>query len=183
MVSKMMNKKIPYDEFKYVDSDLHIELPALVLGVRHRHPDWYEEYKFKGDFWQKLCHQTCGHACHHIHMTARVLTPTPEMHDLMKDIADHWYYSDVGVFGTSLNDILIYRTQLQRLGLDCNREYPDFEEAVYPIDSSVDVVRRICQNDIDVEDFDDWIEFGDGLEKFCGMIGRWQLMIWGPNCD
>jgi hypothetical protein len=116
-------------------------------------------------------------------MTARVLTPTPEMHGLMKEIADHWYYSDVGIFGTALNDILTYRKQLEKLGLDCNREYPDFEEAVYPIDPSVDVVKRICENDIDVDDFDEWIEFGEGLDKFLGCVGRWSLLILGDNCD
>lgn len=185
-----MLEKIPSEEFHYLDGwqvpddRYKVKLPQLVLGIKHWH-DYRRKFNFKEpEKWLHIEHQTAGHGCHHHQITGRLLTPTPQMQIFMYETDKNWLDSCVGVWGVHLDDILEYRKQLQTQGLDCGESYPSFEEGIYPIDCSVEIVRKVCTDEIP-DDLDDFIEWGEnpGFEKIAGSVGRWGLFILGENCD
>jgi len=174
--------KFDLNDFKYISEK---EMPLLVLGIDiHRdYPRKYNpKYKFK---FKKIAHQTSGHACNQHYIFGLTIDPKPSVKKSMVEISEDWLDSDAGVFGVSLTEILRYREQLNsKLKVDCNRDYKDFEEGIYPIDYSRETLIRISSSVGNIpENPDDMIKWDSGLGRIAGSIGRWQIFILGPNCD
>jgi len=150
--------------------------PILVLGT-------VSEYKMSKRFqWQWLRHQCGGRACRQLEVFATILEPKPGVYERMVELADHWYNSQQGAFGVSLDSIIEYRQQLRNwFGVDCNWSYRDFAEAVYPIDCTLENLGKLTNQkfpkELDrlVKDRDDFDLFGSG--------NRWRLYVLGENSD
>jgi len=166
-------KEIDREKCRYLD-DLDKELPALVLAA-------HCNYAFtNGREWLSIIHQTAGHACNQHYMTGTILQPRPEIVDKIKQINDHWLHSNCGAWGVRLDEILEYRNQLKGLlGVDCNHSHRDFEEGLYPIDCSSEVVRKLASDNIP-DNLDDFIKWDPG--EIC-KHASWNLYILGINCD
>jgi len=130
-------------------------------------------------------HQCGGISCNHMTMLALPLTPRPRMLAAMQLIEKHWFDSCMGVFRTTLDEIMIYRSQLKTLvhpDADCNDTYSDLQEAVYPIDVDMRVIRELCEDDLP-DNLDDLIQFDSDLQRALGMVGRWKCYILTENSD
>ena len=69
-----------------------------------------------------------------------------------------------------------------KLGVDCNWSYEDLAEAIYPIDCTVDNLRKICVDEIP-DNLESLIEFDNDMSSVFGIVNRWKLYIIGENCD
>jgi hypothetical protein len=100
----------------------------------------------EGHPWCLLDHQAAGHACFHVRFIGRRILLKPAVEAQLLEIAKHWYNRQVGPDAPSLSQLMEYRAQLQRAGLDCNRQwtYRYLKEAFYPIDLSQAVVDEVC---------------------------------------
>ncbi|MBI1969849.1 hypothetical protein HYS48_04090 [Candidatus Woesearchaeota archaeon] len=168
-----MREPINPEECHHLDAD---RLPALVLAL-------HEKYRFtSARDWILLAHKTGGVSCNQHHMAATILQPKPETVRLMEALHKRWYESECGA-PASLDEILEYRQQLLSAGVDCNNSYPHFEEGIYPIDCSVEIVRRLASDTVP-DNFDDaFIQWKDHLERGFGAARRWHLYILGENSD
>ena len=176
----MDNNPTNIDTYGYLNTDYGIALPQLVLAVNYYDAD---KIKFATDRkWLRIAHQTAGHGCHQHYLVGTILTMTPLAKELARILNMTWLESDCGVFGVSMNELENYRTQLRGYGLDCNFAYPKFEEAIYPVDCTGDALQKLAKDKLP-KDLDTLIEFEGGIDKMCGMIGRWELFILGENCD
>jgi hypothetical protein len=89
----------------------------------------------------------------------------------------------LGTGVVNLDEIIQYRSILkEKLGVDCRVSYDSFEEAIYPIDCSVDNLKKLCVDDLP-DDLDDLLFFENDLRRFAGIVDRWHLYILGENCD
>jgi hypothetical protein len=155
----------------------HEELPVMVLAVKS---NYY--FKDKGKF-QAIAHQTAGHACHQHYMLGRILQPRLKTLKAMNKINKYWFYSDCGAGTPSLDEVNEYRRQLKELlDVDCNYSYPDFEEGIYPIDFSIQTIRKLCSDKLP-DRLESQIHFKSKTEKILGSIINWNLCILGDNCD
>ncbi|MEK6861284.1 MAG: hypothetical protein AABY07_04900, partial [Nanoarchaeota archaeon] len=95
-----------------------------------------------------------------------------------------WLDSDCGLFSVvSLEEILEYRGQLNKLlDVDCDLSYKDFEEGIYPIDCSVENIRKLVLEEVP-NHLDELIKWEHEFEKVGGCVNRWNLYILGHNCD
>ena len=170
-----MFEKLDPKECQYLN---YSDLPTLVLAV-------HDKYSFNdARKWKPIAHQTAGHACNQHYMMGTILQPRPEIAGRIHEINRHWLWSDVGALRVTLDDIIKYRNQLNGLlAVDCNYSYQDFEEGIYPIDCSPDVVRKLSLDYIP-DNFDEaFIQWRSDFEKFAGSFNRWHLYILGDNCD
>lgn len=189
-------------KFQYPD-ELGFELPMLILAVRAQPSDGVVGYPLR-DPWRArlgmerlmpLRHQTAGHGCHHHDLWALPLQPRSETAVAMFRLDKQWYGSNAGVFGVSLDELLLYREQLNGwLGVDCNRSYRDFEEAIYPIDPSADGLRTLTVSDLpdDLDDLVEWTRPEDpphdrerraALRRLLGFVHRWTVYVLAENSD
>lgn len=178
----MKKPKFNFDNYKYFNDN---ELPKLILGVKINPAYPYEEeYKFKeGKDWIKIAHQTAGHACHQYYFIATVLTPKIELIPKIKDICDEYLDSDIGCFGVNIQELNSYVDLLKNnLDVDCNWSYDNFEEGIYPIDYSIENLKKLT-DDIFPADLDRLIDWKEGLKKYIGCVHRWGIYILGNNCD
>lgn len=167
------------NRFQHLDS-----LPVLVVGIYHKHPHVIN-HRFKDqNVWMDIAHQTAGHLCNQHYLTGRILNPTDKMSKFMEELTYNWLDSDCGMFGVSLEEILSYRKQLEQsnLGLDCNLSYSRFEEGIYPIDCSSDLLKKITTDEIP-DNLDEWIDFESDRDRLLGCVNRWSLFVLGENCD
>lgn len=171
---QQLDKKV----FGHIDP---IKLPVLVLAIKHQE-DFFREYNFvEGREFINIFHQTAGHANNDNYMTGIILKLKLETYEVINQINNSWRGSNCGMFGTSLEDVLIYRNQLKKLlGADCNESYKDFEEGIYPIDCSAENVRKLALDKIP-DDLDDLIKFETGFEGVVGCVNRWNIYILGQN--
>lgn len=155
------------------------KLPALVLATN-------KLYNFKDKkHWYKIRHQVAGHACSQRKMIGRILEPRDEVKDNLHLLCDNWLFSEVGCLAVTLNKIVEYRKQLQTyFGVDCNLNYSDFAEAIYPIDCSTESLKKMTVEILpdDLDDLIDW-EQGKSLMESAASWYRWNLYILGENCD
>ncbi|MCY3414764.1 MAG: hypothetical protein INQ03_24150 [Candidatus Heimdallarchaeota archaeon] len=153
---------------------IDIDLPQLVLGVT-------SEYTMKDEeSWRYIQHQYGGMLCRQLYIKARILKPLDKywdpIHRLEKKFVDY--------FGNchTLNSIIEYREYINsNLNVDCNYDFWDFDEALYPIDCTKENV-EILTGEI-IKNFDDAIEFETEMDRLVGCIGRWKLYILGFNSD
>jgi hypothetical protein len=154
--------------------------PVLVVGVRH-----LERVKSSKRPLVPIYHQTSGLACNHIKLHAIVLKPKPLVLAAMQLIERHWFESNMGCFGTSLEEVLFYRMQLKDLvhpRADCNVTYIDLVEGAYPIDLDMSVIRDLCDDDLP-DNLDDLLEFESPFSRSMGSVGRWRCFILAENSD
>jgi len=171
-------------ELELSDEELTVteSRPVLVLGVMGedlRHDP------APGVAMRRVYHQTAGVGCHHVDMRAIVLRPKPLVLAGMQLIERHWRETNVGAFGTSLDEILYYRMQLKDLihpSADCNMSYLYLEEGAYPLDVDLGVLREICEDELP-DNLDDYLAFPDALSRAIGSIGRWKCFILAENSD
>jgi hypothetical protein len=169
----------PDDEYKFLDLDLKLTLPQLVLAVYSP----FDGLPFKDTRkWIKIVHQTAGIACHHPKFLGTILTPTKYMKRYMKWLSDKWYESNCGAFGATLDELAAYDYDLSDFSLSCNRSYKYLEEGLYPIDIEDDTLVRIAENKLPTK-LDDLIDWKSDMDRFLGCIGRWNLFIVGENSD
>jgi hypothetical protein len=153
------------------------DLPALVLALD-------TQYTMKDTSgWRLIKHYSAGHGCHSRLMYGKLLLPREEIKPKLHDIDYNWYDTDTGIFGTSLDDVLKYRSQLNEiLDVDCNQSYHHFEEAIYPIDCTPENIRKLAVDPVP-DSLDQLIVFDSGVDRMLGVMGRWKLYILGDNCD
>jgi hypothetical protein len=99
-----------------------------------------------GHPWCFLGHQAAGYRCAHLRFLGRRILLKPAVEIRLLEIAKHWYNKQLGCWcEPSLSDLMEYRTQLQKVGLDCNASgtYRHLNEAFYPIDLSQAVVDQV----------------------------------------
>lgn len=156
--------------------------PRLVLAVLDR--TWTKDFSFApGREWVRLQHQTSGHACGQVYMWCNFLTPRPENIAAIYEIERSWYDTDLGAWNVSLDELLKYRKMLnEKLGVDCNWSHSDLAEAIYPIDCTVENLRKLCLDEIP-DDLESLIEFDSDMSRVFGIANRWKLYIIGENCD
>lgn len=172
----MSETKTEFEWLEELNEDESAE-PWLVLAL-----DGDRDYNFApGLNWQHINHQTAGTACHHWKLHAVRLVPKDDtVRAWMRRIADHWFAN--GWLRVSLDELVAYRKQLREMGCDCNLSYPDFEEAIYPIDCTKEALTKLCSESLP-DDLDTLVIWKNPIDKMCGMIGRWKLFILGPNSD
>jgi len=167
--------KIYEADCEYLENE---RLPALVLATGLYKYDFVE-----GREWLHIAHQTAGVGCHQHYMVGTILQPRPEVIIPIKAIIDNWFDTSYGALGVTLDNIMAYRKQLNELlGVDCNSSYEHFEEGIYPIDCSPQVIRKLAVDEMH-DNLDDFIKFRSGLHKLCDSFCRWNLFILGENSD
>lgn len=169
----MIDYKIDLKKCEYLPDE---SLPILVLAIKSKY-HFNDKRKFLS-----IAHQTAGHGCHQHYMLGTILEPNQETLDVMHKINQGWLNSDCGAFEPpTLDEVNKYREQLKKLlGADCNFSYPDFEEGIYPIDCTTEVIKKLCSDKLP-KNLDDLIECQSNFDKFT--IKNWHLYILGENCD
>lgn len=178
-----------YADFNYLDMDLRVTLPQLVLGIKvhdyqFKSESPFRSYKFKpGRKWINIAHQTSGIMCGQFYMIGTLLEPkSVEVLRGMQQLGAKWLDSNVG-WGTPYIDTLIeYRDDLTRLlKADCNRSHGDFAEGIYPVD--LEFLPNLAANCPDINVLDEEIEWESGLDRCVGSIGRWSCYVMAENSD
>jgi hypothetical protein len=157
-------------------------VPRLALAIKDHGYD--PRFTFKeGREWHRIHHQTGGLACNHVKMWCTFLTVKEDLLPLLDEINDKWLDSNIGVFGVRLDEVLTYRAFINKnLGADCDKSYADFEDAIYPLDCSVQLIRALCE-DVLPDDLDELLHFENDFSRTLGFANRWKLYILGENCD
>lgn len=155
-----------------------LALPQLFLVMRS------PRKTLPGREWQYIEHQCGGIACHQKKFFGTPVVPRGKIALGLAHISEHLYASEIGAFGTGLDDVLQYREMLLDLGLDCQYSYTDLEEGYYPIDLPEDL-SSILDEELpkDLDDLIDWDKEHGHLGKMLGIIGRWSLVWISQNSD
>lgn len=152
--------------------------PILVLATRlNRKP-------VSSPPWHVIQHQTAGTYCNHHRMWAMRLTPTDATFAGMLKLEEHWFRSNAG-WGPTLDEVIAYRASLHRIfgdGFDCNRSYQNFNEAIYPIDCSIELLERICTDTLPPR-FGDFFDDALSIAPALGSYERAELYVLGANSD
>ena len=162
-------------EFDYLSFEDDME-PVIIFGVR-QWPKHYRKYKWKEpDRWKDIAHQTGGYACNQHHFTATILKPSAFGSELMRRLSDSYLDSNI-ISPATVYEILVYRKALVDRGLDCHVTHASFEEGIYPVDFSREVLDRLCEDEFPKD-------LGELLEPspFFDPI-HWGIWILGENCD
>lgn len=114
------------------------------------------------------------------------LTPTAEVAAGMIRLEAEWYASNVGWFhGPTLTVAREYRDSLKKFlgeAFDCDHSYRYFNEAIYPIDCSRELLSRISIDDLP-ESFGDFFEDKEWPFTRLGGFERAELYVLGANSD
>jgi len=115
-------------------------------------------------------------------MWATRLSPRPDFQ--AGRLEKQWFESNVG-WWLDLDQIIAYRKSLHEIfgeGFDCKRSFVHFEEAIYPIDCSKELLERIC-TDMLPDSFDAF--FDDELTPLVPFrdFERAELYVLGANSD
>lgn len=178
------------EDFHYLDTQ-GIPFPQIVLGIKQYrecfssdYPPRRHTFKSGAPKFQNIAHQTSGLGCGQFYITGTLLQPkSPEVLRGLQEIERKWLDSNVGVFGgASLENLNDYERDLQRLfGASANRSHGDFFEALYPVD--LEHLPKIAADCPDLENLDEFIEWGSGWERSLGCVGRFKAYILGQNSD
>lgn len=172
--------------YRYLEEE---QLPLLVLAhEHHRSPRGHEvrlQQLHDPAGWQLASHQTAGIGCHQHHLLLRPLQPkSVGVLRAMLTLTQRWYDSQAGIGGPPpLAEALRYRADLaELLGVDCNSSYHRLEEGFYPIDLTAEHLAALTDEPLPAR-LDDLVEWASPLDRACGMLGRWQLLLLGSNSD
>jgi hypothetical protein len=100
----------------------------------------------EGHPWCLLDHQCAGYRCSHLRFLGRRILLKPAVEIRLLEIAKHWYNKQLGCWcEPTLSELIEYRAQLQKVGLDCNsaKTYRHLNEGFYLIDLSQAVVDQV----------------------------------------
>lgn len=170
--------------FKYLE-DQGIELPVLVLGIKPT-IKWDSKELVGHQFinpekWLNIVHQTAGVGCHQFYCQGMILESNLIAKAAIKKIAKKYYDTNIGAMGACLSDIVEYNSYLDGLlGVNCNVNYADFEEGIYPID--IEYLPKLTDQHFP-SNLDDLIKFENSFQAMCGCFFRWNIWILGENSD
>ena len=169
---------MPQEGFQ-APEDLGLKLPSLFLVMKGTRVPTDERE------WFKVSHQCGGLACLHHEFYGTPVIPAGKIALGLARISEHFYDSSLGAFGTSLDDILEYRSMLNELGLDCNREFSNLVESYYPIDLPADPNSFLEDENLpeDLDSLIDWDAEGGEQYRLLGIINRWSLVWVSQNSD
>jgi hypothetical protein len=180
-------------DFKYSQESFY---PKLFLGAVHKFPycskcGGAEEtriYNMPGA--ELIAHQSGGLACNQLYLQGFFFDINSEYSEFIKKLDKLYYESNAGCFGGLLFEIINYQKLIKEINADCDSCYELFEESVYPLDLSVDLIKNMIIDDKQIlkninneTDLDNLIVFKDNFEKFCGCIGWWNSLLITENSD
>ena len=155
-------------------------LPLLVLGFVQQ-DYYYADLKFTDrKEWHDIAHQTGGYLCNRIYLTGTVFTPKPDVLKKMRELSEK-YLDSCDSVPALLDAVLEYRETIKGLfNADCNRSYSYFEEACYPMDASLELLKELTDEPLP-EDLADYM----AREGFRAELGghSFTLFILGENID
>ena len=144
------------------------EKPRLLLGFRLGAEDAVNPgdssplaYPVKPErTWLKLDHQTAGVACRQVYLYVTELEPKADVMPMLKELAER-YYDALGWSPPTLDEANQYRGFLrEKLNVDCNATYVDLEEALYPVDPTLEHLRHLSTDELP-DDLGDLFDWGD----------------------
>lgn len=166
-------------------AELGLTLPSLILGMEIDPRSFGSDYPpkrppfYPDRTWVALSHETSGAARRPRYLLATVLTPTPAAALGMARLSEARTGSAIGVGGVSLVDVIAYRDDVRRLlGAEVERCYGALTEGYYPLDA--EYAAKLTTDELPAQ-LDDLVDWKDGVERACGCIGRWRLVILGRN--
>ncbi len=114
------------------------------------------------------------------------LTPTDDVFAGMVRLEAEWFESNIGWNDYPiLTAALAYRDSLRQIfgeGFDCDQSYAWFNEAIYPIDCSRELLARICTDTLP-NTFGDYFEDTGYPYYMLDGFDRAELYILGANSD
>jgi hypothetical protein len=136
-----------------------------------------------GRTWLTVRHQSAGLACHQRTWVATRLTPRPEVVGGLTALVGAGHCC-VGALGApSLDELVRYRDLVRRhLPADVNVAWLEYEEAVYPLDCTPEIIAALAVDELP-DDLDELCEWRSPFDRMLGLVGRWKLLVLGPNCD
>jgi hypothetical protein len=129
--------------------------------------------------WCLLDHQAGGNACKHQRFVGSRVLLKPEIEIEFIEIAKSWYDSQLGWDLPCLSELTKYRSQLQKIGLDCNRSntFKYLMEGLYPVDLSQAVIDQVCVQPFSLESL-------LGSPRPYGSIEHYAILaVIAPNSD
>ena len=178
------------EDFHHLDSR-GVPFPQIVLGIKHCRESFSSDYpprrhtfKASAPEFQNIAHQTSGVGCGQFYVTGTLLQhKSVELLRGLQEIERKWLGSNVGALGgATIEQINDYERDLQRLfGASANRSHRDFCEALFPLD--LEHLPKIAADCPDLENLDEWIEWGSGWERSLGCVGRFKAFILSANSD
>jgi hypothetical protein len=120
-----------------------------------------------------IVHQTAGYLCNQVYLHGFYLNVNEEYREKISNLADELekeYFESSLSSPPILNEALKYRRFLLKNDFDCNFSYKHLQEALYPIDNTNNVIKKLCHGvpeEITSESF--------GL--------YYDIFILGYNCD
>jgi hypothetical protein len=165
-------------QYKYPDTEMGLKFPLLVLAIHHS-----DHLPTLPDDFKPMMHQTGGIACHQHKFWGKVLDVRPTVKFRMEALGSRWYGSNAGVFGATLDELNRYREDIKELfGADCNYSYTAFEEGIYPLDVTPEILQELCDDNLPA-DLDKLIQWDTPMQQFLGSMNRWKLYILVENSD
>ena len=129
--------------------------------------------------WCLLDHQAAGHACRHPRFVGSRILLKPEIEINFVEIAKSWHDSQLGWDLPCLSELTEYRSQLQKMRLDCNssKTFKYLMEGLYPVDLSQAVIDQVCVEPFSLENL-------LGSPRPYGSIEHYAILaVIGPNSD
>lgn len=190
--SKKSVNKLNISDFIYLDKIQNTSFPQLAIAIEIK-PEFFDDeycgytknFNFKADRkWYKIAHQSAGIACNQRYFITSFLNPKSlQVYKNMENLHKFYYGSSAGAFNISLDSILEYRKMLKDLfSVDCNYCWQNFEESVYPIDCTLDNIKKFTDEELP-QDLDELIEWESGFQRAAGVINRWSFLILTENSD
>lgn len=158
--------------------------PVLLLCVSPGAGDW--RVPEGGRRFEAFVHQTAGTACCHPKVVATRLRWHPEALEAAQGVCAEWYATNQGAWGgPSLPEANRYNAALaDRFGpiVNADTTYGSLAEGWYPVDPTPRALALLTPEALP-ESLDDLLAFPSPIMRFAGSVGRWRVVIAGPNSD
>lgn len=158
--------------------------PVLLLCASPGAGDWTAPEG--GRRFEALVHQTAGTACRHPEVVATRLAWRPEALEAAQQVCAEWFETNQGAWGgPSLPEANRYNAFLaDRFGpiVNADTTYGALAEGWYPVDPTPRALARLTSEALP-DDLNDLVVFDSEVMRFAGSVGRWTVVIAGPNSD
>jgi hypothetical protein len=193
------------------DQDLRFSnhvLPVLILGiyldakeVKYSQEQLQQEFPIKPEMeFALIGHQGGGMLCSQAYFYGTVIEPKSEVWKGMSTLSKLLVNSHIGGLGNrfpALDDVIAYEAVLKALvhpNLSCNNSYQYLEEAVYPVDFTLEAMAALTNQKLpDSKNKEEWLTFQEEIEHSDknwlhnfhrgSFLKRLQFFILGENCD